>query len=91
MRYMAADNETFTDSEGRTVSLKAWLEWPGRAARTVAVASSARIALDEVATRDVAYGPGSESEAYRIFDENAVELVEAGFDPGLLAMIRIPL
>ncbi|MDR2193877.1 MAG: hypothetical protein LBP19_05340 [Treponema sp.] len=44
--------------------------------------------LDELAC--YYYGDGMESECYKIFNENIVELTEANFDVSKLRSVRIP-
>jgi hypothetical protein len=44
--------------------------------------------LDELVCRY--YGDDMESECYKIFDENIVELTEANFDVSKLRSLRIP-
>lgn len=90
MRYNNAANVSFTDADGNTVSIKEILPVTPRADSFMKVECDSSSSLDEIASRDAIYGEGSESSAYKIFDENIVELVDAHFDLGLLRSVRVP-
>jgi hypothetical protein len=91
MRYFQAEDIAFTDADGRTVSVKDFLPLVARAERSALVACGPSTALDEVASRVEVYGDDMEALAYRIFDENIVELTDAGYDIGKLKTLRVPL
>lgn len=91
MRYFSADDVIFTDEAGRTAKLKDTIPMIGRADESFEVNCTPDIALDEVATRAEAYGDGSEGSAYRVFEENAVEIMEARLDMGKINKLRVPL
>lgn len=91
MRYYSSANVAFTTADGKTVSVKEILPMVGRASSSFEVECNASISLDEVATRPEAYGDGSESSSYKIFEENAVEIFEAGLNMGLIQKLRVPL
>jgi len=91
MRFFNADDATFTDEARRTARLKDTIPMVGRAENTFEVQGSSDIALDEIATRTEAYGEGAESSAYRVFEENAVEIMENRLDMGKIKKLRVPL
>lgn len=90
MRYNNAANVSFTDADGNTVSIKEILPVVAKADSFMKVECDSSSSLDEIASRDAVYGAGSESSAYKIFDENIVELVDAHFDLGKLRTVRVP-
>ena len=90
MRYMTADSVVFTDAVGRTVTIKDTIPMVGKSDRSFEVPCFADIALDEVATRQEAYGDNAEASAYLIFEENAVEIMEARMDMGKIKKLRVP-
>lgn len=90
MRYLNADDVTFTSPDGKAVSLKDTLPMVGRSDSFFEVECSPGVALDEVATRQEAYGDGMEASAYRVFEENAVEIFEARLDMGKVSRLRVP-
>lgn len=90
MRYINADEHSFTSADGVTAAVKDILPVAPRATSFVTVPCDAQTSLDEIASRESVYGEGSESSAYKIFDENIVEIVEAGFDLGKLRSLRVP-
>ena len=90
MRYNNAENISFTDADGNTVSIKEILPVTATATSFTKVECDNSSSLDEIASRDAIYGAGSESSAYKIFDENIVELVDAHFDLGKLRTLRVP-
>lgn len=91
MRYFQSDTVAFTDAAGRTANLKEILPMIGRASASTEVECRPDTALDEIATRDEAYGEGAEASSYRIFEENAVEIIEARVDMSRIKKLRIPL
>lgn len=91
MRYYKAEEHTFETADGRHINLKDPLPIPPKAARSIPVTIDSVLMLDEIASRPKVYGEGREAEAYRIFNENIVELFEARFNTGALAVLRIPL
>ena len=91
MRYQEADDVVFVTAEGDSVRLKDVLPVVAPAISFVTVACDSGTSLDEIASRVNIYGEGMESSAYRIFDENIKELTDAGFDPGRLEKLRVPL
>jgi len=91
MRYLNADDVPFTSADGLTVAIKDTLPMVGRSEASFEVECDAGTALDEVATRPGAYGEGREAFAYNIFEENAVEIFEAGLDLGKVRRLRVPL
>lgn len=90
MRYNNAANVSFTDADGNTVSIKEILPVTEKATSFMKVECDSSSSLDEIASRDAIYGSGSESSAYKIFDENIIELVDAHFDLGKLRTLRVP-
>lgn len=90
MRYNNSANVTFTDADGNTVSIKEILPVVAPAESFLKVECEAGSSLDEIASRDSVYGAGSESSAYKIFDENIVELVDARFDMSKIRTLRVP-
>ena len=91
MRYYNAETVNFTTALGESVPLKEIRERPGRAALSYSVRLDGARFLDEVATRAEALGDGYEAETYRLFEENDVEIVDAGFDLSRLKSLRVPL
>jgi hypothetical protein len=90
VRYQNTPDATFTTSRGKRVLLKDNLPLVERALRYTTVTTDSESFLDEIASRDELWGEGSESMAYKIFDENITELFENNFDLGVLQSIRIP-
>jgi hypothetical protein len=46
--------------------------------------------LDEVAVRPEVYGKNGEYEAYKLFDKNAVKIVEQRFSLDLIDKLEVP-
>jgi hypothetical protein len=46
--------------------------------------------LDSVAVRTEVFGEGGENKVWKLFDQNAVALVDANFDLTQLRKIRVP-
>lgn len=90
MRYNNSASFSFTDADGNTVSVKEILPVVEPAASFMKIECDASSSLDEIASRDAIYGSGSESSAYKIFDENITELTDARFDLGKLRTLRVP-
>lgn len=90
MRYANAPNVSFTNADGNTVSIKEVLPVAARAESFSKIECTSGTSLEEIASRDSVYGEGSEASAYKIFDENVIELVEARFDMGKIRSLRIP-
>jgi len=91
MRYFNSENVAFSSADGKTVSVKETLPMVGKSDLSFEVECSANTSLDEIATRPSAYGEGSEASAYRVFEENVVEIFEAGLDLGKIKKLRVPL
>lgn len=91
MRYLGSSTNAFKDASGMTVSLYDPLPIAPRATSFVTVECRGDVALDEVATRQDAYGEGQEASSYRVFDENVVEIFEARLDVGSVCNLRVPL
>jgi len=90
MRYVSIPIVDFVTAEGVTVQVKDVRPRPGRAASSIVLTCSNGAMLDEVVTRKDALGAGMELLAYKVFEENDVEIVEAGFVAGRNGTIRVP-
>lgn len=90
MRYYQVPTVSFTTFLGDKVAVKDMRPRPGRAVSSYPVTIAAGATLDEVATRPDTFGDGAEGEAYRIFEENDLEIVESGLDLSKLKSLRIP-
>lgn len=90
MRYINADEHSFTSADGVTAAVKDILPVAPSATSFLTVACDSQTSLDEISSREDIYGEGAESSAYKIFDENIVEIVEAGFDLSKLRTLRVP-
>jgi hypothetical protein len=90
MRYYKAEEHTFSPADGRQINLKEILPITPRASNTITVKIDSGVMLDEIASRPEIYGDGMEAEAYRIFDENIVELFEARFNMNIVSTLRVP-
>lgn len=91
MRFIEIDNITFIDKDGNRFPIKDIR--PIEELTTAAeVEISNRDMIDEVATRTSPriYGEDSEHLIYKVFDHNAREIIEAGWDLGKLSKLKIP-
>jgi len=88
-RFLRVDDIEFTDQNGKTMIIKDW-----RVISQVATAFQIDIKegdlLDEVASREEVFGTFGENRSYQLFDQNAVEIVENGFDLSKLKKLRVP-
>jgi hypothetical protein len=90
MRYYKSEEHTFETADGRQINLKEILPIPSKAFYSMPVKIDSGVMLDEIASRPEIYGEGMEAEAYRIFDENIVELFEARFNMANISALRAP-
>jgi hypothetical protein len=90
VRYVNAENIPFTTYDERKVMIKDILPIAARSNAVIKVRTDMSTMLDEIASRSNVYGSNMESSAYRIFDENVVEIFEARFNLGVLKELRVP-
>lgn len=80
----------FTDVNGKTYTIKD-IRPIEPAATFFEVQKSTNELLDSVAVRQDVFGDGGEDKVYKLFDQNSVAIVDAGFDLTQLRKIRIPI
>ena len=87
MRYVAVENITFTDWDGKKIVVKDMRKYPDYiTAFSMNVQDTDRI--DEIATRQDIYGRDSEMDVYKIFDHNRVSIVDNRYS--LNKKLKIP-
>lgn len=87
MRYENQPDITFRLGF-RSVKIKEPLPYQEPSYTLNRVSVTSQSSLDEMSARDELYG--LEQEAYRIFDENTPELMEARFDLSGMRTLRTP-
>lgn len=89
MRFSSIDTVSFTNRNGDTVPIKYIRDlYDGTISKEIKIKSSDE--LDEIASREDIYGDDTEGESYKIFDVNAVRLVESKFDLSNIKKLGIP-
>jgi hypothetical protein len=83
-------NIVFTDTNGRTYTIKD-IRPIVPAATYFEIAKTSNDMLDSVACKPEVFGDGGEDKVYKLFDQNAVAIVDANFDITQLRKIRIPI
>jgi len=89
MRYFDVDTVTFTTVDVGKISVKdlrPLYDGPFR----FSVTTRTEVTLDEVAVRPEVYGKNGEYEAYKLFDKNAVKIVEQRFSLDLIDKLEVP-
>lgn len=89
MRYFDINTISFNDTNGRTVPIKDVRPIPTEVINFVIVVREGDL-LDEIASRDLIFGPGFEDQSFRIFDANAAEIFDANFDLSQVRSLKIP-
>lgn len=90
MRYLQVEAVPFRAPDGRVVAVKIGrVVTPntGAAARAPVLPGGT---LDEVASRPEVYGAGAEGQAYRLFDENAIEIMQSRYTLEGVRELRVP-
>lgn len=88
MRYLEVDTASFTDADGRSVSVKELREIPREKVGMVLQTQGAD--FDEVASRPEVYGSGYEGDAYRLHEANIVQIFDALLDYSRVTRIKVP-
>ena len=80
----------FTDINGVVYTIKD-IRPIEPAATSFEVSKSTDELLDSVAVRSEVFGEGGENKVWKLFDQNAVALVDANFDLTQLRKIKVPI
>jgi|WetSurMetagenome_2_1015567.scaffolds.fasta_scaffold10807_3 hypothetical protein len=90
MRYLDSPTIIYTDINGKTYPVKDTL--PIRTFQTGTVIKKEKdLMLDELISRKELYGEETEDLTWAVVDHNIEAIVEADFDIGKLASIKIPI
>ena len=89
MRYESVDTLSFTDHNGRTVSIKDKREYPSYQ-KLVSIPVNGEDQIDEIASRIEVYGAEGESQSYKIVDNNITKLFERDFDLSKIPFLEVP-
>jgi hypothetical protein len=89
MRYLSVPTYQFTDTTGRTLTVREMREYPPLPIAFTMNHSSDED-FDEIASRPFVYGDGGEREAYKLHEANMVPIMDAGFDYSKLPIIKVP-
>jgi len=89
MRYMEVETVSFTDALGNVRPVKELREIPSYETRII-LNKNAGDFLDEVASRPEALGEGYEADSYLLWEANAVEIADAGFDLSMVRSVKVP-
>lgn len=79
MRYMDIDIITFEDSNGISYPIKDIRPIPSLPA-IFTITKNENEFIDEIVTRDDIYGTGREGDSFKVYDANAIKMVEKRFD-----------
>lgn len=90
MRYLQVPTVPFRAPDGRTVAVRSRRELEPGGSATLKVKVMEGASLDEVVTRPEVYGSGSEGDAYRLFDENVVEIMQSRYTLKGVGELRVP-
>lgn len=89
MRYARIDTISFTPASGPTVAIKDIRPMP-----TYIIKSKINVTekdrLDEIASRQDVYGEEGYRDAYKLFDANAIRLIEGQLDMGKVRVVEVP-
>lgn len=88
MRDFNVEDMTFTDINGKAVVLKEMREYPTDTTLKEKYTVQNGDCLDLIAVKE--YGDGSESDSYKIYDENVETIVDNGFSLQGIKQLRIP-
>ena len=89
MRFMDVATYAFTDTTGRTLTVKEMREIPAYNVM-MSMARSPNDDMDEIASRQYVYGPGAEMNAYKLHEANMAQLLDARFDMARVLSIKVP-
>lgn len=89
MRYLEVDTVSFTDALGNIRPVKELREIPEYEIR-MAVIKNAGDFLDEVASRPEVLGDGYEPDSYLLWEANAVEIADVGYDLAMIRSVKVP-
>ena len=89
MRYETVDTIPFTNHNNKTYSIKDRREYPDYE-KLLSVVITNDDKIDELASRNEAYGDGGEDKSYKIVDYNIVNLFEADFSLSKINSLEIP-
>lgn len=90
MRYFREPDVVFTNANGVSVTLKETRELEELETATE-IEVHENDMLDEIATKRDVYGENAEALVYKLFDANAVEIIESGYNLGRVGKLKIPL
>jgi hypothetical protein len=90
MRYAEVETVAFLAPDGRTVAVKE-MRQHGVYSTWYAISLEGGSFLDEIASRESAYGQEGEGLAFKLFEHNAEDLTDAGFDLSRLSRLEVPL
>ena len=90
MRYIDIADASFTDANGNTNAVKEIRFINTMPAIQFTLDVDSEWSLDELASRPDVYGRGAEGDAFKIFDGNAVAIVDAQFDYSKVRRVKIP-
>ena len=76
MRYRNIETISFTDISGRTVAIKDIRQLEVSRTVNLRLKVTENDRLDEIASRTEVYGEEGYRNTYRLFDQNAVRLIE---------------
>lgn len=79
MRYMDIDIITFEDSNGISYPIKDIRPIPSLPV-IFTITKRENEFIDEIVTRDDIYGTGREGDSFKVYDANAIKMVEKRFD-----------
>lgn len=92
MRYQNIADITFRNANGKSLILKDMREYPKVQTTMVNLSNVKEFdKIDEIATRTEIYGAEAESESYKIFDANIVNLFDNRFNMAKIKNLSIPL
>lgn len=80
---------TFNDANGRVAQVRDIRPIPEQVI-DFEISTREGDLLDEVASRTNIFGENAESQSYRLFDANIVELFDAEFDMTRIRRLRVP-
>ncbi len=90
MRYARVETVSFEAIDGNVYPVKELREIPTYAIGTI-VERAARDDVDDTASRDEVFGGGGEGESYRLWEANAVEIADSGYDLTRVKSFKVPL
>jgi hypothetical protein len=90
MRYIGIDTYAFTDTTGRTLTVKEIREVPAYQVG-FSMNKPGDVDLDELASRTYVYGDGGERDTYKLFEANMAAILDARFDMSRVLKLAIPI